>query len=142
MEETTMLQRQLGQLVLNRIVESECADFDPLAFFPETTPADWAPHQGWLQPHAMDPVSGNLLFPMQSYLVRTCHYTILVDPCVGDHKKRQRPRWHRTTRGHVRADLVAAGVRPGAVDYVLCTHLHVDHVGWNTHLRDGRWAPT
>ena len=62
-----MLQRQLGHLMINRIVESEYADFDPLAFFPETTPEDWAPHKGWLQPRAMDPVSGNLIFPMQSF---------------------------------------------------------------------------
>ena len=44
-----MLQRQLGHLMINRIVESEFADFDPLAFFPETRPEDWAPHKGWLQ---------------------------------------------------------------------------------------------
>jgi glyoxylase-like metal-dependent hydrolase (beta-lactamase superfamily II) len=79
---------------------------------------------------------------MQSYLVRTRHHTILVDTCVGDHKKRQRPSWNMTTSGKFLADLVAAGVRPEAVDYVLCTHLHVDHVGWNTQLRDGRWVPT
>src|SRR5437867_1114800 len=90
----------------------------------------------------MDPVSGNLIFPMQSYLVRTRHHTILVDTCVGDHKKRQRPSWNMTTSGKFLADLAAAGVRPDAVDYVLCTHLHGDHVGWNTELRDGRWVPT
>ena len=60
-----MLQRQLGQLLINRIVESERADFDPLAFFPETTPEDWAPHKAWLQPRALDPASSNLIFPMQ-----------------------------------------------------------------------------
>src|SRR5437879_630309 len=64
MERTTMLQRQLGQLMINRIVESERADFDPLAFFPETTPEDWTPHKAWLQPRAMEPASGNLIFPM------------------------------------------------------------------------------
>src|SRR5262249_23427028 len=82
-ERITMLQRQFGQLVINRIVESERADFDPLAFFPETTPEDWAPHKAWLQPRAMDPASGNLIFPMQSWLVRTRHHTILVDTCIG-----------------------------------------------------------
>ena len=137
-----MLQRQLGQLTINRIVESERADFDPLAFFPETTPEAWAPHKAWLQPRAMDPVSGNLIFPMQSFLVRTRHHTILVDTCIGDHKKRQRPSWNMTTSGVFLAKLADAGVHPDAVDYVLCTHLHVDHVGWNTQLRDGRWVPT
>ena len=79
---------------------------------------------------------------MQSWLVRTRHHTILVDTCIGDHKKRQRPSWHMTTSGVFLTQLAAAGVHPEAVDYVLCTHLHVDHVGWNTQLRDGRWVPT
>ena len=121
-----MRQRQLGQLMINRIVESERADFDPLAFFPETTPEDWAPHKAWLQPRAMDPASGHLIFPMQSWLVRTRHHTIFVDTCIGDHKKRQRPSWHMTTSGVCLTQLAAAGVPPEAVDYVLCTHLHVD----------------
>jgi glyoxylase-like metal-dependent hydrolase (beta-lactamase superfamily II) len=134
-----MLQRQLGQLVINRIVESERPDFDPLAFFPHTTPADWAPHKAWLQPRAMDPVSGNLIFPMQSWLVRTRHHTILVDTCIGDHKKRQRPSWNMTTSGVFLAQLADSGVHPEAVDYVLCTHLHVDHVGWVRLFWNSGW---
>lgn len=138
-----MLQRQLGNLTINRILESERPDFDALGFFPHTTPEDWAPHKAWLQPRAMDPVSGNLILPMQSYLVRTRHQTILVDTCVGDHKKRPlRPHWHMTTSGAYLTRLADTGVKPEDVDYVMCTHMHVDHVGWNTQLRDGRWVPT
>ena len=139
-EGTTMLQRQLGHLMINRIVESEFADFNRWRSSRRPHPRI-GPHKGWLQPRAIDPVSGNLIFPMQSFLVRTRHHTILVDTCVG-HKKRQRPSWNMTTSGKFLADLAAAGIRPDAVDYVLCTHLHVDHVGWNTQLRDGRWVPT
>lgn len=137
-----MLQRQLGALTINRIIESENPDFEPLGFFPETTPEDWTPHNKWLQPHAMDPVSGNLIFPMQSFLLRTRHHTILVDTCVGDHKKRQRPNWNMTSSGTFLIRLKEAGVQPEDVNYVMCTHMHVDHVGWNTQLRDGRWIPT
>lgn len=137
-----MLQRQLGHLVINRIVESERPDFDPLGFFPQTTHEDWEPHMSWLQPRAMDPASGNLIFSIQSFLVRTRHHTILVDTCIGDYKKRRRPSQNDTRSGVFLTKLVAAGVHPEAVDYVLCTHLHADHVGWNTRLRDGRWVPT
>ena len=100
MERTTMLQRQLGQLMINRIVESEHADFDPLAFFPETGPRRLGSTQGlaaaaW----TINPACGNLSFPMQEtrWLVRTRHHTILVDTCIGDHEKRQRPSWRMTT---------------------------------------------
>ena len=139
-----MTQRQLGEILIHRIVESEGPDpyFDPPVFFPETTPEDWARHKAWLEPSAMDPVSGHLIFALQSYLVRTRHHTILVDTCVGDHKQSGISRWSMTSGGSFPARLAAAGVPPEAVDYVVCTHFHGDHVGWNTQLRDGRWVPT
>ena len=134
--------RQLGDLTLSRAVEL-VTPFDPLTFFPETTPADWAPHRHWLQPEAMDPASGALRFPIQSYLVRSRHHTILIDSCVGNHKERPNyPGWHlKTDDTYIRA-LAALGVAPEDIDFVLCTHLHADHVGWNTRLVDGRWVPT
>ncbi len=137
-----MLQQHVGHITIDRIVEPAMPDFDPFGFFPHTTPEDWEPHKPWLQPRAMDPVSGNLIFTMQAYLVRTPHHTILVDTCVGDNKERQRPSWHMNTSGAFLHNLIAAGVDPEAVDYVMCTHMHTDHVGWNTQLRDGRWVPT
>jgi len=137
-----MLHRQLGEIQIDRIIESEEPDFDPLGFFPQTTPADWEPHKAWLQPWCWEPVSGNLIFPMQSFLLRTPHHTILVDTCVGDYKERQRPSWNMTSSGAYLKKLAAAGVRPEDVDYVMCTHMHTDHVGWNTRLQNGRWVPT
>ncbi|MBT7759424.1 MAG: MBL fold metallo-hydrolase, partial [Rhodospirillaceae bacterium] len=69
-------------------------------------------------------------------------HTILVDTCVGNHKDRPgRPMFDQLDLPYL-ADLAAAGVQPEEVDFVLCTHLHVDHVGWNTRLLDGRWVPT
>jgi glyoxylase-like metal-dependent hydrolase (beta-lactamase superfamily II) len=102
---------------------------------------DWAPH-GWLKPRGQDPKSGNLIFHMQSFLVKTRHHTIMVDTCVGDHKARARPTWNMTTGGEYLKRLAAAGVRPEQVDYVMCTHMHSDHVGWNTRMDNGRWVPT
>ncbi len=80
---------------------------------------------------------------MQSYLVRTPHHTILVDTCVGNHKPRPaRPAWHMRTSEQYERNLAATGLGLGDIDYVMCTHLHPDHVGWNTRLSDGRWVPT
>lgn len=138
-----MKHRRIGAATITRVLELNTPDFEPLGFFPDTKPEDWAPHLDWLKPRCMDPASGNLYFPMQSYIVRTARHTILIDSCVGNGKERpHRPRWHRKTDTGFLAGLAAAGLRPEDIDYVLCTHMHVDHVGWNTRLLDGRWIPT
>ena len=138
-----MQPRQLGQIRIDRIVESICADFEPLSFFPETTPADWEPHREWMQPRAMDPASGNIILTIQGFLLRTSRHTILVDTCVGDHKPRpHRPQWDMLKLNTFLPRLAQVGVSPADVDYVMCTHLHWDHVGWNTQLQNGRWVPT
>lgn len=138
-----MTQYSVGQITVQRIVESICTGFEPLAFFPETTEADWARHRPWMEPRALDPASGNLVLTIQGFLVRTRHHTILIDTCVGNHKARPtRAFWHMQKLDTFLPRLAAAGVRPEQVDYVMCTHLHWDHVGWNTQLRDGRWVPT
>jgi len=141
--ERAMPQHPIGQIVIQRIVESICTAFEPLSFFPETTPHDWARHRTWMEPRALDPVSGNLVLPIQAFLVRTRRHTILIDTCVGHNKSRsQRLFWHMKKFDTFLPRLAAAGVRPEDVDYVMCAHLHSDHVGWNTQLRDGRWVPT
>ncbi len=137
-----MPHRQIGEIQISRILESENPDFDPAEFFPETPAEAWEPHLDWMKPHAMDPVSGNMIFPMQTYIVRTKHHVILMDTCVGDHKVRARESWNMTTSGKYLQDLAAQGLSPEDVDFVMCTHLHPDHVGWNTRLLDGRWVPT
>ena len=141
-----MLHWQLGDIGIGRIVESEGPDFEPLAFFPQTRAEDWEAHRGWMQPRAMDPATGRLVLCIQSFLLRTRHHTIVVDTCVGCHKPRS-PKifpaaWDMAASEVWLQRLAAAGVRPEDVDYVMCTHLHADHVGWNTRLVDGRWVPT
>jgi glyoxylase-like metal-dependent hydrolase (beta-lactamase superfamily II) len=96
----------------------------------------------WLQPKYFD-ASGKVILCIQSYIVRTPHHTILVDSCVGNHKPRpSRPFWDRMSSDRYEKGLAAAGIAVGDIDYVMCTHLHVDHVGWNTRLENGRWVPT
>lgn len=82
------------------------------------------------------------MFTIRTYVVKTPRHTVLADTCFGNDKTRK-----TLAHGHMRKDpylerLAAAGVKPEQVDYVFCTHLHLDHVGWNTRLENGRWVPT
>ena len=84
-----------------------------------------------------------LLFSFQAYLVRTPHHTILVDSCIGNDKNvPSRPEWNQKRDDKFMHALAATGYGIDDIDFVMCTHLHVDHVGWNTRLQDGRWIPT
>jgi len=101
-----------------------------------------AAHLDWLAPDHYSPERHRLVTSVHSWVIRTGHLTILVDACAGNHKERPwTPRFHQLDTPFLDR-LRAAGVAPEAVDLVLCTHLHADHVGWNTVLRDGRWVPT
>jgi glyoxylase-like metal-dependent hydrolase (beta-lactamase superfamily II) len=79
----------------------------------------------------------------QSYIVQTPHHTVLIDSCIGNDKPRPgRPQWNMKTDDSYMRALAAAGFSVADIDFVMCTHLHVDHVGWNTRLENGRWVPT
>ncbi len=84
---------------------------------------------------------GRFLMSIHSFILRAPGLTVLVDTCVGNDKPRQNPGWHMLQTDFLDR-LAAAGCPPESVDLVLCTHLHVDHVGWNTRLDNGRWVPT
>ncbi|MEZ5266560.1 MAG: MBL fold metallo-hydrolase [Acidimicrobiales bacterium] len=100
---------------------------------------DFDPHLDWLQPHFLDEAR-SMLLSIHSLIIRTGHHTVLVDTRLGNHKQdagfpAERP------AGHLPEDLAAAGCSPESIDYVFCTHMHIDHTGWNTRLQDGRWVP-
>ncbi|MBH67821.1 MAG: MBL fold metallo-hydrolase [Rhodospirillaceae bacterium] len=133
---------KLGELEIHRAIESEVPIFDTFSFFPDATRDVVETHRDWLMPRYIDPDTLEVILCIQSYVVKTPHHTILVDTCVGNHKPRPaRPTWHMQD-GPFLDELANVGVTPGDVDFVLCTHLHVDHVGWNTRLVNGRWVPT
>ncbi len=135
--------RQLGDIVINRILELEAPFMRPLEFFDEALPEVVEPHRHWLEPNALDPATGKMILPVQSYLIRTRHHTILIDTCIGCRKTYDGvPEWKDLRDETWLHNLAIAGVRPGDIDYVFCTHLHLDHCGWNTRLIDGRWIPT
>jgi glyoxylase-like metal-dependent hydrolase (beta-lactamase superfamily II) len=113
----------------------------PSELFGDCTQAHLDENRSWLVPRFQDAASGNLVITIQSFLIRRNGLTVLVDACGGNDKERKRPHFHRRSRPWLET-LRSAGVAPEDIDVVLCTHLHVDHVGWNTRLENGRWVPT
>ena len=133
----------VGGIVWHRVVETEGPEFAPGFLLPDAVPEALAPHRGWLEPRFLDPVSGKLVLAVQSYLLRTSRHVVLVDSCVGNGKERRfHAPWSQRASPAWLDRLAALGTAPEDVDFVLCTHLHADHVGWNTRLVDGRWTPT
>ncbi len=135
-----MRPQRVGRIVVEKVTEFEFL-FDPAQAFPEYDPQVAVACRDWLEPHFFDSASGQIRSSVHSYVVRTKRHTILVDTCVGNHKDRVQPLWHRQDRPYL-ANLAAIGLTPADIDVVMCTHLHGDHIGWNTKLEGGRWVPT
>ena len=134
---------QFGEITVERCIESEGPSFFPGFIFPNyDQDAFEAECHNWLKPYFVDAESGRLLMSLHSYIIKTPMHTIIVDTCVGNHKHRPDTNaWHMKD-GPFLNKMIAMGVAPESVDFVMCTHLHVDQVGWNTKLEDGRWVPT
>jgi glyoxylase-like metal-dependent hydrolase (beta-lactamase superfamily II) len=133
---------EIGNVTIHRIVEQEGPFFDALQFFPTLTKELFDENRGWLQPKYID-AQDRLMLCIQSYIVKTPHHTIMIDSCVGNHKPRPtRPFWHMMNSDRYEKNLAASGFGVNDIDFVMCTHLHTDHVGWNTRLENGRWVPT
>ena len=134
-----MIRWQVGDVRITRVIELENAS--PASFlFGEAIDADMLGRYRWLHPHHVD-ARGRLIGSIHCFVVESQGRRIAVDTCLGNDKPRQVERWNMR-RGTFLEDLEAAGFAPGSIDTVVCTHLHVDHVGWNTRLHEGRWVPT
>ena len=132
-----------GDLTIHRIIEQETTFLPALDMLPDLTPELLAENRAWMQEAGAIDDNDVLKLCFQSYIVKTPHHTILVDSCIGNDKPRPlRPKWNMKTDDTYLRALAAAGFSVGDIDYVMCTHLHVDHVGWNTRLENGRWLPT
>jgi glyoxylase-like metal-dependent hydrolase (beta-lactamase superfamily II) len=94
----------------------------------------------WLRPHWATE-EGLMRVAFQAYVVETAGRRIIIDTCIGADKERTLPDFHRLSSAFLER-LSEAGYPPDSIDYVLCTHLHVDHVGWNTRWDGTRWVPT
>jgi glyoxylase-like metal-dependent hydrolase (beta-lactamase superfamily II) len=131
----------IANATVTRIEESFFTDFKAASFFPDWQPEVVDEHRHWLVPDHFDEARGALNLSVHSWLVRTARHVVLVDTCVGNDKRSDHPAWHMKSWPYL-ARLAAAGVSPEQVDFVMCTHMHADHIGWNTRLENGRWVPT
>jgi glyoxylase-like metal-dependent hydrolase (beta-lactamase superfamily II) len=132
----------IGGATATRIEETYEPNFDATKFFAEWRPEVVNEHRDWMVSNHFDAASGFLKLSIHSWLLKIGGKTILIDTCVGNHKPRaHRPMWNMMETKYLER-LAAAGVKPEQVDLVMCTHLHVDHIGWNTKLENGRWVPT
>lgn len=106
---------------------------------PEVSEADIEAN-GWLRPHFVDE-KGKMILRIQALVIESQGQRIIVDTCVGNDKPRPTPLFDQLQTSFL-DDLIGAGFDPDTIDQVICTHMHVDHVGWNTRLVDGQWVPT
>jgi glyoxylase-like metal-dependent hydrolase (beta-lactamase superfamily II) len=130
---------QIGDVRITKIVERESTGSIHRFLLLDATP-EACKEIAWLHPHFMTE-QGELHISVHALVVETPRCRIIVDTCFGNDKKRTRPGFHMLS-GPFLHDLDAAGFPVDGFDYVMCTHLHVDHVGWNTVLVDGTWEPT
>jgi glyoxylase-like metal-dependent hydrolase (beta-lactamase superfamily II) len=129
---------KIGDVSVTKLVELEMKSAVTW-ILPDATPENLA-REKWLQPHFAD-ADGNGVMSVHALVVESLGQRILVDTCIGNDKKRPIPGWDMRS-GPFLSDLEAAGFPAESIDTVLCTHLHVDHVGWNTRLENGHWVPT
>ena len=130
---------RIGDVTITKIVELEMTGGTRF-ILPEATYDACRPIE-WLKPHFMDD-RGRLKMSIHAFVVETPARRVLVDTCLGNEKEgRSVPGWNNL-QGPFLRDLTAAGFPRESIDTVLCTHLHVDHVGWNTIRVDGQWRPT
>ena len=133
---------KIGTISAHPILEIDCLQFPYTMFFDIQDPAAMAREEGWSKPEYYDRASESLRLSTHSWLLDTGTHKILVDPCVGNHKPRRVFEAYNMLDTPYLERLRKAGARPEDIDFVFCTHLHVDHCGWNTQLVDGKWVPT
>ncbi|MGW0942038.1 MBL fold metallo-hydrolase [Streptomyces sp. NPDC002623] len=133
---------RVGDVEILRVVEWHGPFIPAAGLVPGCDPEEWKEHRELLAPDHWDPDSDRVRSALQTWIVRSAGRTILVDTGVGDGRERPGyPHFHRR-QSDLPGRLARAGVRPQDVDVVVNTHLHADHVGWNTLDVEGEWAPT
>jgi len=131
-----------GSTEVHKLVEIDSLPLESDWLFPGISKEVVDEHRHWLGPHLVEPGTYRLFMSFHSFVIRTPTLNILVDTCNGNHKQRpSMPNWHMLELPYLQR-LARIGLRPDDIDIVMCTHLHADHVGWNTRLENGRWVPT
>lgn len=129
---------KIGEVTVTKVVELE-QELPLKGLLPAATDEALAPHLSWLMPHFIDD-EGNTDLSIHAFVVESDGLRIIIDTCVGDRDMAGLPGFTGDPAFPKR--LAAAGFPVESIDIVCCTHLHFDHVGWNTRLEDGKWVPT
>ena len=130
---------RIGEVTVTKIVELEVTGGSRF-ILPQATPEAIIPIE-WLRPDFADE-RGRLKMSIHALVVETPSGRIVVDTCLGNDKENRRIPSRNKLQTNFLADLAVAGYPRETIDTVICTHLHVDHVGWNTMLVGDRWVPT
>jgi glyoxylase-like metal-dependent hydrolase (beta-lactamase superfamily II) len=136
-----MLQWRIGDVTIKRIVEMEMpvAYHPKYAFLPPATP-EALKQTAWLYPHFVTE-EGALRLSIHALLVEAPGQRLVVDTCIGNDKPRNLNRNQPLSTPFLQ-HMADAGWSRDSVNTVVCTHLHVDHVGWNTMKEGDKWVPT
>jgi glyoxylase-like metal-dependent hydrolase (beta-lactamase superfamily II) len=134
-----MQQFKVGDVKITRIIESE-APWPGTWLLPDATAENVQKEADWLFPIFTDE-KGKLRMSIHALILESQGKRIIVDTCIGNDKVRSNPVWSNLKLPFL-SDLEKAGYPRDKIDKVVCTHLHVDHVGWNTSLKNGNWVPT
>ena len=133
----------LGDVTVARVEEMHGpVGMTPGQFFPGWTDEAWRENRDWLVPDHLGAEDDIVQVAFQTWVLRSEGRIILVDTGIGNDKPRPAVgAWDHLSLGYLE-NLAKAGIVPEEVDLVVNTHLHVDHIGWNTRLVDGQWVPT
>jgi Metallo-beta-lactamase superfamily len=123
-------QWKIGNFKITKIVELEGAGFGGM-LMPSAKPDIVKNIPNLIESHTDG--HGELKLSIHSFIVETPEMNILIDTCVGNHKNRPIPIWNNLNTDFIER-MAAAGYPKSSIDKVICTHLHIDHVGWNTTL--------
>ena len=129
---------QIGDVKVTSIMES--ADKIPWAPLFPAEAADHYKRYDWLVPKFITP-EGMIILAVQAFVLEIRGQRIVIDTCVGNDRDRELPQCADLQTAFLE-DFKSAGFDPNSINYVLCTHLHFDHCGWNTKREGGRWVPT
>jgi len=132
---------RIGEVTVTRVTETIIDMAPPERLFPDWRPQLLNGEERRFAPSAPERLRERIPTSVHSWLVKTPTATILVDTGIGNGKTRPQAFFDHLDTPYLER-LAAAGVMPEQVDYVLITHIHTDHVGWNTRRVDGRWVPT
>jgi glyoxylase-like metal-dependent hydrolase (beta-lactamase superfamily II) len=139
-----MKTKQIGSILVHQVVELENLPIEASSIFPGFHPEMAARAREWLDQRFIARNSDTIYLSFHSFVIQSGGRNILVDTCHGNDKRGREGAftYYNGLQTDYLGNLARFGLRPEDIDVVLCTHLHFDHVGWNTRLKNGRWVPT